>query len=522
MTHTINEQLQLRPRLPEVYGCKDYREQCDLFVRIDEILKITGADHRFVDLSLQHYDLWQQQSDDQKNQPGAWRPPNCPYDDNGAVKNAWIRHTRCALRVNIARFLTESSLRGMSVRLADSTLVRWFCGVNEFGSIKAQSKSTVDRYEDWVDASAIEPLIKEIIQEAAAMKSPNVPHPLGLKDPIDLDEAWLDGTCMKANIHYPTDWVMLRDISRTLMKATLLIRKRGLKNRMPQSPEEFLRDMNKLVIEMTQCRRQKGGAKIRKDVLRDMKKLEKRTVKHAEAHRDILLARWEETDLSEAQAMQIVRRIDGVLEKVPAAIKQAHERIIGERSVPSKDKLLSLYEADINVIVRGKADAEVEFGNVLRLVEQRQGLIIDWQVYLDPVADNSAGPFAECVERLVETTGGELKKLWTDRGMDSAKNVALLESAGIGNGICPKSPAALRKKMADEDYAAGQRRRASTEGRIGLFKNNFLGNPMRNKGFESRKRAVAWGVLAHDLWVLARLPQVEKEAAADEPVREAA
>jgi len=522
MTDNIAEQLPFRPRLPEVYGCKDYRVQRDLFVRINEILELVGADRRFIRLSLAQYDFSEQSEDSRGRLEGKWMPPCCPYSGGGAIKDSWLQHTRCALRVNIARYLTGSSLRGMSVQLADSALVRWFCGVNEFGLVKAPSKSTVDRYEDWVDASAIEPLIKEIIQEAAAVNIPNEPNPFGLREPIDLDEAWLDGTCLKANIHYPTDWVLLRDVSRTLMKATLLIRKRGLKNRMPQSPEEFLRDMNKLVIKMTQCRRQKGGAKIRKAVLREMKKLEDRIVRHAKAHREILLERWEETDLSEAQAMQIIRRIDRVLEKAPAAIKQAHERIIGERRVPSKDKILSLYEPDINVIVRGKADAEVEFGNVLRLVEQRQGLIIDWQLHRDPVADNSAEPFAECVGRLVETTEGKLEKLWTDRGMDSAKNVAKLEAEGIANGICPKSLAAFRKKMAEEGYAEGQRRRASTEGRIGLFKNNFLGNPMRNKGFESRRRAVAWGVLAHNLWVIGRLPQAEKEAAGEDPVREAA
>ena len=148
----------------------------------------------------------------------------------------------------------------------------------------------------------------------------------------------------------------------------------------------------------------------------------------------------------------------------------------------------------------------------------RQGLIIDWKLHRDPVADNSARPFADCVDRLVETTAGALEKLWTDRGMDSARNVAKLESGGIFNGIFPKSPASLKDRMADPAYAEGQRRRAATEGRIGLFKNNFLGRPMRNKGFESRRRAVAWGVLAHNLWVLGRLPQAGERAEVEGPV----
>ena len=35
--------------------------------------------------------------------------------------------------------------------------------------------------------------------------------------------------CLKADIHFPVDWVLLRDGVRTLMKATLLIRKAGLR-----------------------------------------------------------------------------------------------------------------------------------------------------------------------------------------------------------------------------------------------------------------------------------------------------
>jgi hypothetical protein len=43
-------------------------------------------------------------------------------------------------------------------------------------------------------------------------------------------------------------------------------------------------------------------------------------------------------------------------------IKQAHERIIGERQVANEDKILSLYDDSVNVIVRGKAGAEARIG----------------------------------------------------------------------------------------------------------------------------------------------------------------
>ena len=42
----------------------------------------------------------------------------------------------------------------------------------------------------------------------------------------------MDTTCLEANVHFPTDWVLLRDAARTVMKATILIRKRGICERM--------------------------------------------------------------------------------------------------------------------------------------------------------------------------------------------------------------------------------------------------------------------------------------------------
>lgn len=74
-------------------------------------------------------------------------------------------------------------------------------------------------------------------------------------------------------------------------------------------------------------------------------------------------------------------QFDQVLELLPQAQKQAHERIIGGRLVENREKILSLYEPDVHVIVRGKAGAEVEFGNTVLLGENRQGLILDFQIY---------------------------------------------------------------------------------------------------------------------------------------------
>jgi len=91
---------------------------------------------------------------------------------------------------------------------------------------------------------------------------------------------------------------------------------------------------------------------------------------------------------------------------------------------------LSLFEPDIHVIVRGKAGEDVEFGNLLVLGEQSDGLIIDWELFKEEVpADvQLVRPSVERVERGLKAA---LKSLVTERGFDNKTNLKWLEQRGI-------------------------------------------------------------------------------------------
>jgi hypothetical protein len=195
--------------------------------------------------------------------------------------------------------------------------------------------------------------------------------------------------------------------------------------------------------------------------------------------------------------------MDNVLEQLPAARKQAHERIIGERQVANADKILSLYEPDIHVIHRGKAGARLEVGNKFYLAEQQDGLLVDWQLYEHSVPDDRT-LVKESIGRM-ELSVGKPGGFITDRGFSSKPNIAWLKQEKVQDGLCRKNPDELYERMKNPWYAAAQKRRSATEGRIGIFKNVFLGGVMREKGFDNRNRALTWSVLTHNLWVLARI-----------------
>lgn len=436
-------------------------------------------------------------------------------DHSGSLRYA--RQSVMALRCNLARQLTGLSYRDFAMRAAESQLLQWFLGTGEVDRVKPPSKSQLERYDKWLSAGTLLAFNQQVIRAAKAGQS--TPGSLGLDTAIDLTEIFFDATCLKTNIHYPVDWVLLRDATRTLMKATQLIRQAGLKNRMPEAPLDFLRRMNQLTMAMSAASRQADGKRARKKTLRAMKTLQAKVTAHARAHREVLLAAMAANprpapELSAAQAQQILRRIDQVLQQLPAAIAQAHERIIGERQVPNREKILSLYERETQIQIRGKAGARIEYGNKLWLGETQEGLIADYRLESGTQAEvKLLGP---ALKRL-QAAGLKPERAWGDRGLHSAANERRLAKAGIKSGLCPRAPTELKIRLEnDPEYGPGLRRRGNTEARIAILKNRFLGSPCMAKGITNREQALGWAVLTHNLWVLARREVAAKEKRAQE------
>jgi len=410
-----------------------------------------------------------------------------------------------ALRMSILRKRLNLSLRKFSLALSHSDLYKWFCGINRFALPKVPGKSTVGELENSLPPELIEEVEIRLFHAAGDQASKI------LCEPLDFSQCYFDCTCISTNIHHPIDWLLLRDASRTLMKATARIRKAGLCHRMPCEPSVFISKMNKLCMEMTFAKRKKGAKQLRKGILRKMKKLIKRVSKHAINHLELLESKWEAVDISRSQTEQIIRQITNVTGKLTAAIKNAHERIIGDRKVANKDKILSLYENQVNVIVRRKAGAEVEFGNTLYLAEQSDGMIIDWKFFSNQAPSDSK-MVKESHKRIVDRLNVAVKLMAGDRGFDSKANQEYTQSNDIFNAICPRNPSLLAERLEENEFKDAQNRRSQTEARISILSNCFCGSPMKQKGFGNRHIHMGLSILSHNLWVLARLKIAQEKA----------
>ncbi len=481
--------------LPTIEGNVDYRDLRDQLLRMDELLTLSGLETQLLQKEMERW-----LSEHQRV--------------SGQAQQNHLMHSRRALRCDIARILYKEEYRGFAARLADSPLLQYFCKIGEVDRVRVPAKSTLQRYAGWWQESEVREIIHNLLNLGAT-----APQQLKMAQPLDLETCFLDSTCLSVNIHYPVDWVLLRDATCTLMQSVQLIRAQGLKHRM-EEPRLFVSRINKLCMAMTHAWHRaeaQESKRQRKKILRQMDRLVGTVRHHARRYRDLLEESWATTPWTRPQARQVLARMDQVLEQLPQARQQARQRILEGKLVANEEKILSLYEPDVHVIVRKKAGAEVEFGNTLLLGENVQGVITDWKLFRES-APADAQLLPGSVARMQEAFGPSLKALAGDRGFDSQTNRLGLQEEQIYNALCPRSPQQLKERNRCWKFKKLQRRRAQTEGRIAILKNVFLGGPIRSKGFDHRELTVTWTVLVHNLWVLARLPsaqpaQAQKKAA---------
>ena len=433
MSKIVALQEQLRPALAPVFGCKDYNDEKRLLERVDRILNCSGVERLFLELSMENFDA----------KAAELKAAGERVLDGAEALVRYQRHSREALRCTVLKNLVGESYREMSKALAMTPLYRWFCGLEDFEAIRVPGKSTLQDYAHWLSQAQMEQVLETLTR---AVADEDRAREIGLESELDTEIAWVDTTCLKACIHFPIDWVLMRDAVRTLVE------------------------------------------------------------EHARRYRNELDERWSQSDLSRKEAEVILRRMDNVLEQLPEARRQAHERIIGERQVANAKKILSLYESDVHVVVRGKAGADVEFGNSLFLAETREGFILDHELKCKRSAGDAKW-LQSRYARMKQESGGRLRGIVADRGFESAATREMLQEENAFNGICPMNPTELAQRMeADEQLRSALSRRAQTEARVAILKNGFLDGAPLAKGFERRQLQVAWAVLSHNLWVLARLP----------------
>lgn len=494
----IVQQLRMKPEIPTIYGPLDFRIFRDQLKEIDSLLLKSGIENDFLVTSLKEKEKYLKHLKE---------TPNLPTDHPALNRPNNLQKLSIAFRVNIINRLLNESYRDLAFRLADSSVCQWFIGIDTPLGGKTPGKSSIERYEKMWNDEEISSLIVNLNEKLS--DDVNSEFLIASEKALDFTHFYADSTCIESNIHHPVDWLLLRDATRTIIASILTIRNQGLFHRIA-TPTKFMSTMNSLTMAMTEASRSRGkeGKKKQKRAFREMKKLFRRVVDHGERYREMLQNRWQETEWTEKQMLLVLNRMKNILEQADDIVRLANDRIITGKIAKNHEKILSLYEKDVHVLKRGKAQGEVEFGNKLYIAEQENGLIVDWDFFKDK-QKSDVKILKESVKRIESQF--RVDSFSADRGFDSEANRRILEEKGTFNAICPKAPSTLQERILEQQFRNEQKRRAQTEGRIGIIKGVFIGKKILRKGFKNREKKVVWSILTHNLWVTARIAIQNRE-----------
>ncbi len=315
------------------------------------------------------------------------------------------------------------------------------------------------------------------------------------QEKISGDKQRMDTTVYETNIHYPTDSSLLWDSFRTLARLLRCIQKE-----LPQLNLQHRYHDKKAKKRATFIARNASGKS----------KRAQRKVKLQ--YRELIQSvRWihrvgREVLQQSHQAGYDVAALSHYLPLVAQIIHQAHQRVIEGHRLGPDEKLYSLFEEHTELIQRGKAAKPIEFGHKVLLAQTGEKFIHHYRVMPHRIEDKDL--LEPAVEAHRELFGCYPDLLSADKGFyQSMQQLVQLEDKIATVSIAKKGRRAQTEyeRETSEEFLAGQRFRAGSEGSISVLKRAFKLGRCFFKGFKNFAASVGLAVLCHNLVLLTRL-----------------
>jgi IS5 family transposase len=391
------------------------------------------------------------------------------------------------LRMLVVKHLFGWSYEQTEQWVADSLVLRQFCRVY---AERVPDDTTLIRWANLIQPATLHTLLDHIVGLAQQLR---VTRGRKLR---------LDGTVVETNIHHPTDSTLLNDgvrvLSRTLAKAKQALQ--GTADLAHDACQDRTRSAKRQMKRITEAARQRG-----EQAEQALQGAYRRLLAITETVRD--QARQVGAALREQatdRARRVAATVDHYLPLVERVIAQTTRRVFHGEAVPASEKIVSLFEPHTAIIRKGKPGRATEFGRVLWLDEVDGGIISRYELLAGNPPEPEQLPRSLDHHRAVFQHPPRL--LAGDRGVHSPANERYAAAQGVQQVVLPKPGAKSAKRIAHEQqrwFRRGHDWRSGIEGRISGLKRRHKLDRCRNHGDDGMERWVGWGLIAHDLRVIA-------------------
>lgn len=396
------------------------------------------------------------------------------------------------LRMLVVKHLYHWSYEQTEQWVGDSLVLRQFCRVY---IAKVPDDTTLLRWANLIQPQTLERLLDHVV---ALARQYHVTRGRKLR---------LDSTVVATNVHYPVDSTLLADgvrvLARTIRRAKPILEDTVERTRtLFRDRSRSVRQVTKQLIDAARLRGEQAAQAV-KERYEQLLDLTEQVVAQAQQVQQHLQNRVEqETD---RLAQRLSETLQAFVPRVEQVIQQTTRRVLEGEQVPASEKLVSLFEPHTAIIRKGKAGTPVEFGRVLWLGEVEGGIITQAKI-LEGNPDDAA-QFLPSLDTHVQQFGRPPNLVAGDGKLATPTNEREAEQRGVKHVVLPRPGRKTPARQAHERqrwFRKGRDWRAGIEGRISGLKRRHGLRRCRYHGDEGMARWVGWGVLAHDLRMIAQ------------------
>jgi len=387
------------------------------------------------------------------------------------------------LRALLIKQHNSFSYRELAFHLADSNSYRTFCrlGLGQRPSktvlaacIKAIRPETLEKIHRLV----LDIAVKKKIEDGACVR--------------------VDTTVVESNIHTPLDsnllWDCVRVLTRTMEQAREVVGEQvSFPNRTRRAKRRALGILNARFKDK------------RHPLYRDLVLVANETIESANgviAVIDRVVETGSLNVLARTQAIAAGKELRHYVGLSLRVIDQTERRVFKGESVPSKEKVVSIFEEHTDIIV--KDHRQTLYGHKICLTSGRSSLVTDCTILEGNPADSTLAE--QMIDRHIDILGKAPRQVAFDGGFASKANLAAIKSKGVADVAFSKARMFNVTDMVRSSWVYKKLRnfRAGIEGTISFLKRIFGLDRCTWRSLRSFRSYVWSSILTFNLLVIAR------------------
>ena len=382
------------------------------------------------------------------------------------------------LRLLIVRQLTGWTYAELAFHLADSMTYRAFCRVSALTATPSKS--------------ALAATLRRVSPRTLAMLNDDLVTSPGARRVEPARTVRMDATMVPVAIHSPTDSTLLLDAVRVLDR----LLQRAEREAGFTAYHRHVRRANRRAMEILHVAPQATAR--RRTCYRELLQLTQATTSYATC----ALAHLEGLPATPVRD-RLRTQFSMLLPRVAQVIDQTTRRVLDGEAVPADEKLVSLFEAHADVLVKDRRDTY--YGHKIFVTTGRSGLILDCAIPKGNPGDVTwAVPLVRRQQRLF---GQPPRQISLDGAFASHDNLTACRALGVADVCFAKKRTLAILDMVRSHWVYDQLRRfrAGIESGISLLKRVFGLARCVWKGAPAFHAYVRTAVLAANLLLLARV-----------------